>query len=94
MLVHYVVIVYLSVYLFVPPYVRNRIRQAIGPCEDLLTTVRKRNLRWYGHKTRSTGLAKMILQGTVQGGRRRGRQNKRWENNVAEWTGLKLGEAL
>ena len=74
--------------------VGNRIRQAIGPYEDLLTTVKKRKLRWYGHKTRSTGLAKMILQGTVQGGRRRGRQKKRWEDNVTEWTGLKLGEAL
>ena len=76
--------------------VGNRIRQAIGPCEDLLTTVivKKRKLRWYGHKTRSTGLAKMILQGTVQGGRRRGRQKKRWEDNVTEWTGLKLGEVL
>ena len=72
----------------------NRIRQAIGPYEDLLTTVKKRKLRWYGHKTRSTGLAKIILQGTVQGGRRRGRQKKRWEDNVTEWTGLKLGEAL
>ena len=56
--------------------VRNRIRQAIGPYEDLLTTVKKRKLRWYGHITRSTGLAKMILQRTVQGGRRKSRQKK------------------
>ena len=55
---------------------------------------RKRKLRWFWHKARSTGLAKMILQGTVQGERRRGRQKKRWEDNVMEWTGLKLGEAL
>ena len=68
--------------------------QALGPYEDLLTIVKKRKLRWYGHKTRSTGLAKMILQGTVQGGRRRGKQKKIWEDNVTEWTGLKLGEAL
>ena len=74
--------------------VGNRIRQAIGPYEDLLTTVKEQKLRWYGHKTRSTGLAKMILQGIVQGGRRRGRQKKRWEDNVTEWTGLKLGEAF
>ena len=72
----------------------NRIRQAIGPYEDLLTTVKKRKLRWYGHKTSSTGLAKMILQGTVQGGRRKARQKKRWEDNITEWTGLKLGEAI
>ena len=36
----------------------------------------------------------MILQGTVQGGRRKGRQKMRWEDNITEWTGLKLGEAL
>ena len=54
--------------------VGNRIRQVIGSYEDLLTTVKKR--KQYGHKTRSTGLAKMILKGTVQGGRRRGRQKE------------------
>ena len=45
-----------------------------------------RSLRW--NVTRSSGLAKTILQGTVQGGRRRGRQRKRWEDNIKEWTGL------
>ena len=49
-------------------------------------------MRWYGHLTRSTGLAKMILNGTVQGGRRKGRQKKRWD--ISERTGLGLGEAL
>ena len=28
---------------------------------------KKRKLRWFGHVTRSFGLAKTILQGTVQG---------------------------
>ena len=53
-----------------------------------LTTVKRRKLKWFGHVTRSSGLAKTILQGTVQGGRRRGRQRKRWEDNIKEWTGL------
>ena len=57
--------------------VRNTIRHVIGPHEDLITGVRKLKLRWYGHITRSTGLAKMILQGTVHGERRKGRQKKR-----------------
>ena len=61
---------------------------AIGPYEDLLTSVKRRKLKWYGHVTRSSGLAKTILQGTVQGGRRRGRQRKRWEDNIKEWTCL------
>ena len=55
---------------------KTRIGNAIGPYEDLLTSVIRRKLKWYGHITRSSGLAKTILQGTVQGGRRRGRQRK------------------
>ncbi|KAK2182120.1 hypothetical protein NP493_366g02033 [Ridgeia piscesae] len=73
---------------------RNRTRQATGPHEDLLTTVKRRQLKWYGHVTRSTGFAKTILQGIVQGGRRRGRQKKRWEDNIPEWTGMTLGATM
>ena len=54
--------------------VRTKIQQAIGPHEDLLTMVMRRKLQWYGHVSRSSGLAKTILQGTVKGGRRQGRQ--------------------
>ena len=35
-------------------------------------------------------LAKTILRDTVEGGRREGRQKKRWEDNVREWTGLEF----
>ena len=74
--------------------VRDRIRQAIGTYDDILTTVKKRMLKWFGHLSRSSGLAKTILQGTVQRGRRRGRQKKPWENNISEWTGLKFCNTL
>ena len=33
---------------------------------------------------------KTILQGTVKGKRKRGRQKKRWEDNIKEWTGMTL----
>ena len=32
------------------------------------------------------------MQGTVKGGRRQGRQRKRWEDNIREWTGLEFVE--
>ena len=51
--------------------VRNRIQNAIGVHDDLLTTVKKRKLRWYDHISRSSGMAKRILQGTVKGARRK-----------------------
>ena len=74
--------------------VRNRIQNAIGVHDDLLTMVKKRKLRWYGHISRSSGIAKTILQGTVKGARRRGRQKKRWEDNIKEWTGMGFGDSL
>ena len=70
--------------------VRAKIQQAIGPHEDLLTIVKRRKLQCYGHVSRSSGLAKTILQGTVKGGRRQGRQRKRFEDNIREWTGLEF----
>ena len=49
--------------------VRGNIQQAIAPHEGLLTIVKRRKLQWYGHVSRSSGLAKTILQGIVKGGR-------------------------
>ena len=56
--------------------VRAKIQKAIGPHEDLLTIVKRRKLQWYGHVSRSSGLAETILQGTVKGGRRQGGQKE------------------
>ena len=39
------------------------------------------------------GLAKTILQGTVKGGRRQGRQKKKWEDNIREWTGMEFAKS-
>ena len=64
-----------------------KILQAIGLYENLLTTVKRRKLNWYGYVSRSSDLAKTILQGTVKGGRRQGRQKKRWEDNMQKTTG-------
>ena len=54
-----------------------KIQQAIRPHEDLLTILKSSKLQWYGNVSHSSGPAKSILQGTVKGGRRQGRQKKR-----------------
>ena len=38
--------------------VRRKIQAAIGEYDELLTLVKKRKLRWFGHVSRSSGLAK------------------------------------
>ena len=72
----------------------QQIQNAIGVHDDLLTIVKKLKLRWYGHISRFLGMAKTILQGTVKGARRRGRQKKRWKDNIKEWTGIGFGDSL
>ena len=39
-------------------------------------------------------MAKTILQGTVKGARKRGRQKKRREDNIKEWTGKGFRDSL
>ena len=56
--------------------VTTRIGNAMGLCEDLLTSVKRRKLKRYGHVRRSSGLAKTILQGTVQEWRWNARQEE------------------
>ena len=68
--------------------VGKRIQNAIGVHDDLLTIEKQRKLRWYGHISRSSDMAKTIQQGTVKGSRRRGRQKKRWEDNIKDWIGM------
>src|ERR1700729_1688776 len=58
--------------------------------EDLLSIVKKRKIKWYGHITRSDGMARTILQVTVPGKRKQGRQKKRWEDNIREWSDLQF----
>ena len=72
--------------------VNSKIQQAIGPHKDFLTIVKRRKLQWYGHVSRSSVLAKTILQGTVKGGRQGG-QRKRWEDNIRERTGLEFAKS-
>ena len=67
--------------------VHAKIQQTIGPHKDLLMIIKRCNVSC------SSGLAKTILQGTVKGGRRQGRQRKRREDNIREWTGLGFGKS-
>ena len=67
-------------------YVKEEIRKRMGHQEPLLSTIKRRKLIWFGHTTRHDTLAKTILQGTLEGKRKRGRQKKSWLDNIKEWT--------
>ena len=66
----------------------RKIQTAIGEYDELLTLVKKRKLSRFGHVSRSFGLAKTILQGTVKVKRKKrqieeevGRQYQRVDSN-------------
>ena len=56
-----------------------------GPQEPLLVAVKRQKLSWFGHITCHNSLSKIILQGTLGGGRCCGQQRN------AEWTTSKSG---
>ncbi|GFS24369.1 endonuclease-reverse transcriptase [Elysia marginata] len=74
--------------------VRELVVAYVDPQEPLLATVKRRKLAWFGHVTRHDSLSKTILQGAVEGKRRRGRQKKAWCDNIKEWTGMAMCELV
>ena len=76
--------------------VHAKIQQAIRPHKDLLTIIKRRKLKWYGHVSHSSGLAKTILQDTVKGRRRQDRKKKKEDvgkQQISEWTGLEFAKS-
>ena len=82
-----------TIFFFVFIKASRSLKSAKNKHEDLMTIGKRRKLLWYGHVSRSSGLAKTTLQSTVKGGRRQGRQRKRWEDIIREWTGLEFAKS-
>jgi hypothetical protein len=75
-------------------FVRSEVYSLVGYQEPLLATIKRRKLAWFGHVTRHDTLSKTIMQGTLEGGRKRGRQKKNRQDNVKEWTDLTIPDLL
>ena len=56
--------------------VRKTIIKQIGPYEDLLATVKRRKLKWYGHVTRSDGLNQSDITGSSRRQSKKGQAEK------------------
>ena len=57
-------------------WVRSKINFLVGPQEPLPATLKRWILAWFGHVTCHSSLSETILQGTLEGGQRRGRKRK------------------
>ena len=52
------------------------------------------SLSWFSHVCRHDTLPKIILRGTVDGSRRRGRPRKSWKDKIKEWIGQSMSSLL
>ena len=70
--------------------VRRKTQAAIGEYDELLTLIKKRKLRWFGHVSWSSGLAKTTLQGTVKAKKEKEADRRRGKKTISksgqEWT--------
>ena len=65
--------------------VPNRIQNSTGVDDDLLTMVKKRKLRWYGHISRSSGMERNFCRGRQEGEKDRRRDGKITSRNGQTW---------
>ena len=59
---------------------------------SLLSEIKERKLRYFGHIKRHQSIKKEILEGRVDGKRGRGRPPRRWEDDVKAWSGMSLAD--
>ena len=60
------------------------------PKTEIVNTIKRRKLAYYGHVRRHETLQKKILEGKIEGERGRGRRRKSWIENIKEMTGASI----
>ncbi len=58
----------------------------------VMSTIRARKLRWYGHIRRSNLPVRTSVEGIIQGKRKRGRPQRRWRDDIAEWSARNIND--
>ena len=59
---------------------------------ELVLSIKKKKLAYYGHVRRHYSLQKLVLEGKVVGKRGRGQKRKSWTGNVSEMTKMNMAQ--
>ena len=60
--------------------------------ESIESAIKVRKTKWYGHFKRSNLPVKVVFEGMIEGRRGRGRPQRRWRDDLKEWTDLSWTE--
>ena len=58
--------------------------EELSTTRQLVATIKRRKLQYFGHVTRAEKLSALILQGKIEGRRSRGRPRRRWQHDIME----------
>jgi len=74
----------------------DSVLQEMGTDRQLLKSIMKRKLEYFGHIMRCPGecLEKTVIQGCIEGSRLRGKPARIWINDILEATNCTLGQLL
>ena len=72
----------------------EEVLRMVNEKRSLLHTIKRRKCTYFGHVIRGNGLQRQILEGKVEGVRRRGRPRRTWAKDVLEWMDMNYGIAV
>ena len=72
----------------------ERIFELVNETPHLLLWVKERKLRYFGHLIRGSGKQRSLLEGKINGTRRRGRQKNTWVKDICSWTKKSYSECV
>ncbi|GFR98994.1 endonuclease-reverse transcriptase [Elysia marginata] len=64
----------------------------LGTRRELVNTIKTRKIKYFGHIKRHVSFLKDVLEGKIEGSTPRGRQRRRWIDDITEWTGKDIDQ--
>jgi len=69
-------------------WVKDRICEVCGyEPESIVDVMKRRKFRYFGHLVRGGGTARAVMEGEMQGSRGRGRPQRKWMDDLKDWSG-------
>ena len=72
----------------------EEILRRVGEKRGLLNMVKKRKMEYFGHLVRSEGFQRLLLDGKIEGTRRRGAQRRTWVRDIVDWADMNYCECV